>query len=206
MVINQFYPVENSTRSVSLAVRVLDDFTLKEPVGSINVSLRDACLSPIKKPEGYFIFLDLIPGNYSVVTNSQYYLDREITVDTASLDPQNPVLNVNLTPTSAFPFFGNTALIRATVRGAGGSKLPGAKVLATVISPKEGNNNTPLVPFLDTGTNENGEFVIYFRTLKVHKFTVRIQVEHANYQTFYQEVEATADKQVSLGEIQLTTA
>ena len=273
---DQFYPVEKTTKKVSLAVRVIDDYTLREPVGRIKVGIKETLAGPVKNLSGYYVFTDLPPGNYVVVVASQYYFTGEEPVNTGVIDAKNPVLHVSLTPHSAYPFAGGAALIMGLVRGAAGKCLAEAGVQAVVTGPEEAGKaklsknpvkagdrtvlladiagelmtgdllmikdankarneviqivpplpvnpavqpfslasplkfdhpvKTLLMPVLDTWTNDKGEFVIYFRTLKADKFDVSLQVKHPNYQTFNREVEITADKQVSLGEIQLTTA
>ncbi|ODA40659.1 carboxypeptidase-like regulatory domain-containing protein [Desulfosporosinus sp. BG] len=273
---NQFYLVQKTAKKVSLAVRVTDDYTLREPVGRIKVGIKEAVAGPVKNPSGYYVFTDLLPGSYSVEVASQYYLTGESAVNTALLDAKYPVLNISLTPHSAYPFTGSVALIRGLVYGSAGKSLAKAGVQAVVTDPENADKaklsknpvkagdrtvlladiygeltpdellmikdvnkmcnevikiappvpansavqpvslasplkfdhpaKTPLMSVLKTLTNEKGEFVIYFRTLKANKFNVSIQVHHPDYQIFNREVEITADKQVSLGVIQLTTA
>lgn len=79
------YLGEVRSTGLSLAVRIIDDYTGKEPIGNIKVLIKEGNKKAIKNPSGYYLFNDLAGGNYTVSMESDYYFPEERTVDTSKI-------------------------------------------------------------------------------------------------------------------------
>ncbi len=138
---------------VSLAVELVDGYTKERPIGRVRVFVKG--LSPEGKlnPSGYFLFLNLANGSYTLRVESGHYRDEERAFNVPVASPKNPVLSVTLIPRPSYPFPPASTLIRGLARGAANSPAVGA----TVEVVGKG---------LTYRTDERGEFVLAFGALK----------------------------------------
>ncbi len=134
--VNKYFRVGQTYNRVSMAVRLTDDYTREQPVGKVAVFLKDRETEAVKNHSGYHIFMDLPAGHYTLVIKSDYYFSQETDVDTGSLDPASPVVNVILQPNTVYPFPAGSTSVRAVVHGSGGNALEGASVKATIMLPE----------------------------------------------------------------------
>lgn len=86
-------------RKVSLAVQVIDDFT-GQPITAADVRVEAAQLlsKPVRKGDGYFIFLDSTEPVLDITARSWTYHHTAMRVDLTQLKPLNPVVKLRLTP------------------------------------------------------------------------------------------------------------
>lgn len=91
-------------RKVSLAVQVMDDFT-GQAVTSADVRVEAAQLltKPVRKGDGYFIFLDSPEPVLDITVRSWAYHPAAMRVDLTQLTRLNPVVKVRLTPNRSCP-------------------------------------------------------------------------------------------------------
>lgn len=144
--------LERHTTKLAFAILLVDDFSNREPIGRVEVSLNGRNEKPVKNLSSYYIFLDLPDDTYTVQVRSDYYFDEDSEpITLAELDPKNPVINITLKPNPSYPFPPGATLIRGTVYS-GGEAVSGAKVRVK----EKGVENE---------TTEKGEFVLYFRPL-----------------------------------------
>jgi len=143
--------LERHSTELAFAVRLVDDFSNREPIGGVDVSLKDRKKKPVKNISSYYLFLDLPDDSYTVQVRSDYYFDEELD-STAELDAKNPVVNITLKPKPSYPFPPGATLIRGKVYASGGEAVSGAKVRVK----EKGVENK---------TTEKGEFVLYFGPL-----------------------------------------
>jgi hypothetical protein len=147
------------TTRLTFAVRLVDEFTQLGVTGNVKVTLTGQGVIAAKNLGGYFLFNDLPSGTYTVRAESEFYLPAEVTVDTSTLDPRNPVFQIILKPAVSYPFSGAATLIRGAVTN--GAPVAGADVSVTGKS-------------ITSSTDEHGEFVLYFRGIKTEAITVVI--------------------------------
>lgn len=162
--------------NLSFAVRLTDEYTQRKPVGDINVMIKQGDIQAIKNLSGYYLFTDLIPGNYDVVITSDFYFHEETQKtreDISSLDPKEPVVEIVLKPKPAYPFPANATLVRGVVKNTG--PLVNAQVSVT---------GKPI----ETITDERGEFVLYFKGIKEEDITIEIK-KHGNTTTVSATIE-----------------
>lgn len=133
---------------LSMALRLVDDYAKKGPLGHVKVKLKEGDINANKNLSGYYLFTDLTAGNYTVVIEPDLYFPEEITVDISSLDPKNPVIEIVLKPRPAYPFPGNATLLRGLVSDTGPVVNAVLKVVGKTI---------------ETITDKSGEFVLYFK-------------------------------------------
>ena len=143
--------LERHSTKLAFVVLLVDDFSNREPIGGVDVSLKDRKEKPVKNISSYYLFLDLPDDSYTVQVRSDYYFDEELDT-TAELDAKNPVVNITLKPKPSYPFPPGATLIRGKVYDSGGEAVSGAKVRV-----KEKG--------IENKTTEKGEFVLYFGPL-----------------------------------------
>ena len=143
--------LERHSTKLAFVVLLVDDFSNREPIGGVDVSLKDRNEKPVKNLSSYYLFLDLPDDSYTVQVRSDYYFDEELDT-TAELDAKNPVVNITLKPKPSYPFPPGATLIRGKVYALGGEAVSGAKVRVK----EKGVENK---------TTEKGEFVLYFGPL-----------------------------------------
>jgi hypothetical protein len=147
--------IETRSTKLSLAIFFIDDYTKEEPVGSLNISLKDRDYKAVKNPSGYYLFLDLPDQVYTIQVESDFYFAESMYVQLSSLTQNNPTKEIVLKPKPAYPFPNGATLVRGMVLDQTENPIPNATV-----EIKEKN--------LKTLTSEKGEYVIYFPDLKAN--------------------------------------
>ncbi len=67
------------TTRLSLAVSLIDDFTQNERIiGKVKVAIPGLNLAASENPDGYYNFLDVVNGIYTIKTEADFYIDNEI--------------------------------------------------------------------------------------------------------------------------------
>ena len=86
-------------RRVSLAVQVIDDFT-GLPVTSADVQVEAAQIrtKPVRKGDGYFIFMDSPEPILDITVRSWAYHPAGVRVELGPLTRLNPLVKIRLTP------------------------------------------------------------------------------------------------------------
>jgi hypothetical protein len=146
---------EKRSTKLSLAIFLIDDYTKEQPVGPINIFLRDREYKAAKNPSGYYLFLDLPEQAYTIQVQSDFYFAESMYVQLSSLTQNNPTKEIVLKPKPAYPFPNGATLVRGMVLDQTENPIPNATV-----EVKEKN--------LKTLTSEKGEYVIYFPALKAN--------------------------------------
>ena len=145
--------IESSTRKLSLAINLLDDYTSREVVNNLDVSIKDSNVKAIRNPSGYYLFSDLPDDNYTVQVNGgEYYFDEEEAVRSDGLDQLNPVIDITLSPAPSYHFPSTATLIRGHLKDSKGRGISGA-----VLRIKGRDAKTRI--------NDKGEFAIYLKGL-----------------------------------------
>lgn len=86
-------------RRVSAAVLVLDDFTGRPiTTADLTVTARELLERPVRKADGYFLFLDSPVQKLEITARAWAYHSATAEVDLAALPPMRPVVKLRLTP------------------------------------------------------------------------------------------------------------
>lgn len=164
--------VEEPTINLSLCILPQDHFfPQRYPLGNINIFLENEQLNGIRNYSGYYAFINLEDGEYTVRIESEYYHTKEFTVilpslgsppegtipsddEDLALQDYNDVLVVTATvrPKPTYPFPSGSSLIRGIVFDGENNPLPDA--IVSVVGNEIRNTTT-----------EAGEFVLYFTQL-----------------------------------------
>jgi hypothetical protein len=153
------YKMETITTKVSLAVWLIDDYTKKNPYDDVKVTINNGEKKPIKNLSGYYIFVNLPEGTYTVNVESESYFSEKLPIDTTGRDPKNPVI-INLKPKPSYLFPSDATLLRGLVKNAVPVTGANVQVVGKQISNK---------------TDEKGEFVLYFKEMEEENITIRIE-------------------------------
>ena len=156
------YPGDVIHTEVSLAIRLIDDFTGEAPLGRVSVTIRD--MKAATNLSGYYVFTNLPKGkSYDVHIDSELYVPENIKdVAIPRPDPKNPVEPVTVKPKPAYPFPANATLVRGVIVN------PDPVVDAPVKCSD---------PPQETRTDSNGEFVLYFKGIKEKDITVSVDAQ-----------------------------
>ena len=153
---------EKVNTQLSLAVMPIDDYTMNQPIGRVNITIKDWNIEAERNPSGYYIFIDLKQGEYSIQVRSDYY--REQLIEGIDVSPrangetidaflERILHNITLKPKPSYPFPPRATLIRGNVRDSQNEYAENANVRIV--------NTT-----YETETSKKGEFVFYFPPLK----------------------------------------
>ena len=148
------------TSHLSFAVMLIDEYTQDGPSGRIEVKIKEGGPAAARNLSGYFLVTDRAPGLYTVSIEADYYFAAEQVVNTPTLDPKAPVVLIVLKPNPRYPFPAGATLLRGVVVNS--SPVAGAAISVT------GKTIT-------TNSDQQGEFVLYFRGIKTEAITVVIQ-------------------------------
>lgn len=166
---------------LSLAIWLIDDFTKQAPLGYVSLVIADGDSRAVQNLSGYYTVNDLIAGIHAVHIDADRYFPVDMHVDTGALDPKNPVVEVVLMPRSFYPFPANATLVRGIVA----NEVPVPDALISVLG------KTTVAT-----TDEQGEFVLFFKNIKKEDITIEIRKD-GNLKTVSTTIEE--GKTVSLG-------
>ncbi|HML05301.1 MAG TPA: hypothetical protein VK426_05980 [Methanobacterium sp.] len=161
--------LEKSETKVSSVIRLVDDYSECDPIGKVDVSLKDIEKRPIKNISLYYVFIDLLKGIYQIQVKSDYYFDEYLNIfidgDVFKLGNLH---EIKLKPNFSYPFPNGATVIRGTVCDVSRKILSGASIKVIV---KGGNGNE--ISNFETETSENGEFLFYFNTSQIKDFITK---------------------------------
>lgn len=84
--------LENIKTKVTLAVTLKDDFSPdKTVIGDVFLRVPGIRKKPVMHSTGYYLFLDVPEGIYTITVEGKFYKEESIIIDTGSLTPTLPV-------------------------------------------------------------------------------------------------------------------
>jgi len=102
-------------RKVSLAVLVVDDFSGKPVVSpDVTVTAAEMLTRPVRKGDGYFLFLDCPVPALEVSVRAWAYHPVTVRVELAALSPLRPVVKLRLTPNRNYSIPYQTTCLEGT--------------------------------------------------------------------------------------------
>lgn len=117
----EYLRAEHVRLRMSLAVQLVDGFTDRAVASSVVVRI-DNAPAPIRKPDGYYVFLNAEGPEATLRILSQQYEEHVETVCLSSLDPLEPVVKIRLQPNRHYPFPRGTTCVE-------GKAAPGGRIL-----------------------------------------------------------------------------
>jgi hypothetical protein len=178
------YAGDSLVRRLSLAISLTDDFTGLAPVGTFQVLLRERReeqrrgQEPIRNNSGFFCFVDIPDGNYTIVlepgTDARFYSLRPQAGDPWSNDftlpvalplpnPLLPTVAITLTPDPGYRFPAHATLLRGHVSRAG-VPVAGAVVRSSYdrATPTTVDPGATATVNVESQTNNRGHYVLFF--------------------------------------------
>ena len=138
---------------VSLAAVLVDSYTNARAIGQVRVLLNELSQEGRLNPSGYFLFLNIPDGIYTLHVESEHYLDEEIVLSLPASPPEHLLVTILLQPRPSYPFPPGATLIRGLVRDAVDNPVANARVEIV------GRN-------IASYSVRNGEFVLPFGALR----------------------------------------
>ena len=184
--------LEKIQTKLSFAVILLDDYSGQNPIGNLNVSLKDRDEKPIINLSSYYVFIDLPLDTYYVQVKGDYYFDEDLTVDTNHYDIEN-LLVIRLKPNNSYPFPSDATLVRGMLWDTDDLQTREVLVNSDIEGFCSGINLK-----LDTKTNEKGEFVLYFSPSNTQNMVIDNQVFEISAETAKEECVIVQNKTVKL--------
>ncbi|HEY9206916.1 MAG TPA: carboxypeptidase-like regulatory domain-containing protein [Candidatus Methanoperedens sp.] len=97
------YEGDKIKTQLSLALRLIDDYTKKEPIGRINVKLSEgeitldeynlkekrSDIKPFKNPSGYYVFTDIPKFNYTLCIEPDFYFPEKQMIDFSKIKDED---------------------------------------------------------------------------------------------------------------------
>ncbi|NOY64094.1 MAG: DUF4198 domain-containing protein [Nitrospirae bacterium] len=183
--------LENRTQQLTFAVYLIDDYTGSLPRGRIDLKISRRDRRPVRNQSGYYCFLNLEDGQYTLEINSGFYLKEKETIKTGTLNKKAPVKEVRLKPAPSYPFPSYATLVRGVLKK-GTEPVEDAEV--TVKSTE----STGVI--FRTRTDPDGEFVVYIKSPGVKGISIELQRDG---DSVTEEVDLKEGTTVSLGVIKL---
>ena len=176
---------ERSLSRVSLAVRLLDDFSGRPSlIGATQVFITGSGRTAVQKSGGYYVFMDLTGTNVTIRIENTHYFPAEVAINIAGLDPRNPVIARTMKPAGLYPFPAGTTLVRGVIRDPAGQAVQGAhvSVTGTAIANDSGNDGR-FVLYWGPLDEDDISVVNHRRLVKVgNSTTINLTVTHPSFQ------------------------
>jgi len=160
--------LEKQVTKLSFAVILVDDYSGEDPIGKVNVSLKNRNENPIKTPSSYYVFIDFPIDTYTVQVKSDYYSDTDEDLDLNLYNPLKPFV-IRLQPNPSYPFPDGSTLVRGMLWNSDDPET--RKVIA---NSKVSGNLIQENYEIDAKTTEKGEFVFCFGRNIVHNENIMI--------------------------------
>jgi hypothetical protein len=146
--------------NLSMAVWLTDEYTCEKPIGRVKVMLKDLKREAFKNLSGYYCFIDVPEGNYTMSIETDSYFPIGVLIKIPFHDPKNPVKEITLKPNPGYPFPQNATLVRGVVVS---NTDPVVKANVKVIGKS-----------IETMTDKNGEFLLFFKKIDEENVIIRI--------------------------------
>lgn len=165
------------TTRLTFAVLLRDGFAPRNGLtGGCQISLAGGEAAPVMNRSGHYCFVDLPEGDYTVVTSTKYYLDQEVAVATAVLDPKSPAIVIDLEPSLAYPFPPGTTLLKGRIVDLAGGGVSGAQVEIQSLGRR-------LV------SDQHGMFLFYFKGLDQDEERIRLEISKVGFRDTHHNVD-----------------
>lgn len=97
--------LERTKSILSLAVMLKDDLSPdKKTIGEVFLKATGVRKEILQHGTGYFLLIDLPEGEHVLTGGGHFYKPGSLTIDTKSIDPKQPFVELMLTQKSNYPF------------------------------------------------------------------------------------------------------
>lgn len=137
---------------LSIAVILIDEFTKREPIGNVVVSILNNNQKSIRNLSGYYCFLDLPDGICNLVITSDLYHSVTRHVTLPPVDPKNPSVEVHLIPKVFYPLPSGSTSVRGMLSTPSNAGVANADIQCISAYP-----DSAIFAAIDQGGSSPGE-------------------------------------------------
>lgn len=121
----------------SIVIRLIDAFTGQAPIEQgLTLTVQGIKKSPIKKPDGYYVLLDLEQGDYILNIQSSNYHEETLNLSFNPSNPHDELLFISLKPSSSYANPGGNACVRFIVKDDSKVNYNDIEITARIMDPK----------------------------------------------------------------------
>lgn len=108
--------LERKKKRLTLAVLPKDVLTPdNKVVGYVFIKAQEVKRPIIEHSTGYFLFMDFPEGKYNLIAGGEYYQQKSFEVDTSTIQPALPFMDVLLEPKANYPFPAGVTVLKGKV-------------------------------------------------------------------------------------------
>ncbi len=120
---------ERITTILTMAVMPKDNLTTDTMViGDVSVIASGIKEDIIEHSTGYFLFTDLLEGTYQITAGGTFYKYDNFTIDTTSINPEQPFVDIFLNPNANYPFPEGITVLKGKITDTEYKPLPEASI------------------------------------------------------------------------------
>ncbi len=159
--------LERKKTILSLAVMLKDDLSPdKKAIGEVFLEASGIREDIIKHSTGYFLLLNLPEGKHILTGGGKFYKNGTLSVDTKSINPTKPFVDLPLSPASSYPFPEGLTVLKGEVIDTENKPVDGASI--------------KVVNMIPSAISEDGGYFIQFPALDADK-TVTLDIKKDGY-------------------------
>lgn len=113
--------------SLTMAVMLKDDISPdKKVIGDVFLKAGEKTI--IRHNTGYFLLMNLPEGKYNLTVGGTFYKQGDIQVDTKSINPKQPLVDLFLNPKATYPFPAGITILKGKIVDTENKPVPGASI------------------------------------------------------------------------------
>lgn len=191
MVLRQKIFLERVRKRLTIGVMLTDNIgSDKKAIGYVFIEAPGVKREIIKHKTGYFLFIDFPEGNYNLTAGGEYYQQKDFEVDTSTLQPDQPLVDILLDPKANYPFPDGMTVLKGKIVDTDYKPIFEASISI------EGMNESSI-------SEDMGDFFIQFDTIDEDK-DITININKEGYEVKQVPVLLKKDTTTRVGTIELT--
>jgi hypothetical protein len=107
--------LERRRTHLTMAIRLNDELSPENKVIGDVFLKASGIKDGIKHNTGYFLLTNLSEGKYNITTGGKFYRQEDIIVDTKSINPKQPFIDLLLKPNANYPFPEKITILRGKI-------------------------------------------------------------------------------------------
>ncbi len=162
--------LERVKTRLTFAVLLKDElYPDKKAIGDLFLKAPGIRKPIIRNSTGYYLFMDLPQGKYTLTAGGKFYKQEDFLVDTESVNPKQPCVDLFLKPKANYPFPEGTTILKGRI---------------VDMENKPVHNASIKIKAMDTGTTSeaDGNFFMIFKDINEDKNIV-LDIEVDSYKS-----------------------
>ena len=121
--------LERVKTSLSMAVLLKDELSpYKKAIGNVFLKATGIRKPIVRHGTGYYLFMDLLQGEYTLTAGGNFYRPEDFLVDTKSFNPKQPFIDLFLRPKANYPFPEGMTILKGTIFDGEDKPIPEASL------------------------------------------------------------------------------